>query len=138
MGATDMRTRTSHPKREGRSGFTIMELLVAIVILSIGLLGLAATSGVVMRLIGGGTHQTVAANVALARFEQLRALSCGRITSGSAINRNVRESWSVTPIGPAVSPRAMDVRLTITYQTSMRRGGSSSRTQAYRSQITCI
>ena len=73
-----------------------MELIVAIVILSIGLLGLAATSGIVMRLIGGGGHQTVAANVALTRFEQLRALSCGRMTSGSAVNRNVQPA-SVTP-----------------------------------------
>jgi prepilin-type N-terminal cleavage/methylation domain-containing protein len=126
-------------RRKPRSGFTVMELIVAIVILSIGLLGLAATSGTVMRLIGGGTHQTVAANVALARFEQLRALSCGRVTSGSAVNRNVQEAWSVTPIGPVASPRAMDIRLTITYQTSMRRtGGSPSRTQTYRSQVTCI
>jgi prepilin-type N-terminal cleavage/methylation domain-containing protein len=126
-------------RRARRAGFTIMELIVAIVILSIGLLGLAATSGIVMRLIGGGSHQTVAANVALARFEQLRSLSCGRMTGGSAINRNVREAWSVTPVGPVATPRAMDVRLTITYETSMRqRGGSPSRTQSYRSQITCI
>ena len=102
-----------------------MELIVAIVILSIGLLGLAATSGIVMRLIGGGT-------------QQLRAVSCGRMASGSAISRNVREAWSVTPVGPVAAPTAMDVRLTITYQTSMRRGGSSSRTQSYRSQIVCV
>ncbi len=114
-----------------------MELIVAIVILSIGLLGLAATSGIVMRLIGGGSHQTVAANVALARFERLRAVSCGRMTSGSAINRNVREVWSVTPVGPVATPRAMDVRLTISYETNMRRGGSSSRTHSYRSQVVC-
>ena len=125
-------------RRARRSGFTVMELIVAIVILSIGLLGLAATSGIVMRLIGGGSHQTVAANVALARFEQLRALSCGRMTGGSAINRNVREVWSVTPVGPVAMPTAMDVRLTITYETSMRRAGASSRTQAYRSQIICV
>jgi Tfp pilus assembly protein PilV len=115
-----------------------MELLVAIVILSIGLLGLAATSGIVMRMIGGGGHQTVAANVALARFEQLRGLTCGRITGGSAISRNVQESWSVTPVGPVAAPRAMDVHLTITYETNMRLGGSSSRTQTYRSQIVCV
>jgi len=138
-----MLTRLSRSRREARrarrSGFTIMELIVAIVILSIGLLGLAATSGTVMRLIGGGTHQTVAANVALARFEQMRALSCGRLASGSAVNRNVQEAWSVTPIGPVASPRAMDIRLTITYQTSMRRKGDSpARKQMYRSQITCI
>jgi prepilin-type N-terminal cleavage/methylation domain-containing protein len=131
-------SRTRRARRARRSGFTIMELIVAIVILSIGLLGLAATSGIVMRLIGGGTHQTVAANVALARFEQLRSLSCGRMASGSAINRSVQEAWSVTPVGPVAAPRAMDVRLTITYQTSMRRAGSSSRTQTYRSQIVCI
>ncbi len=131
-------SRAHRARRARRSGFTVMELIVAIVILSIGLLGLAATSGIVMRLIGGGSHQTVAANVALARFEQLRAVSCGRMTSGSAINRNVREAWSVTPVGPVATPTAMDVRLTITYEPSMRRGGSSSRTQSYRSQIVCI
>ena len=115
-----------------------MELLVAIVILSIGLLGLAATSGIVMRLIGGGSHQTVAANVALARFETLRGVSCGRMTAGSNIKRNVREVWTVTPVGPVATPRAMDVRLTITFNTNMRLGGSSSRTQTYRSQIICV
>jgi prepilin-type N-terminal cleavage/methylation domain-containing protein len=133
-----MLTRISRTVVRPRSGFTVMELLVAIVILSIGLLGLAATSGSVMRMIGGGGHQTVAANVALARFDQLRRLSCGRITGGSAISRNVQESWSVTPVGPVAAPRAMDVRLTITYETNMRLGGSSSRTQTYRSQIVCI
>jgi prepilin-type N-terminal cleavage/methylation domain-containing protein len=134
-----MLTRLSRARhRARRSGFTVMELIVAIVILSIGLLGLAATSGIVMRLIGGGSHQTVAANVALARFEQLRSLSCGRMTSGSAVNRNVQEAWSVTPVGPVAAPTAMDVRLTITYLTNVRRDGSTSRTQSYRSQIVCI
>ena len=133
-----MLTRHSRARRGRRAGFTVMELIVAIVILSIGLLGLAATSGIVMRLIGGGTHQTVAANVALARFERMRGLSCGRIAGGSAISRNVQEVWSVTPVGPVAMPTAMDVRLTITYQTSLRRGGSSSRTQTYRSEIVCI
>lgn len=121
-----------------RSGFTIMELIVAIVILSIGILGLAASSGIVMRMIGGGTHQTVAANVAQARFESLRSMSCGRITSGSATSRNVQEVWSVTPVGPVAAPRAMDVRLSITYQVLLRRGGNTSRTQAFRSEILCV
>lgn len=132
-----MSTRLSRATRHDRSGFTVMELIVAIVILSIGLLGLAATSGSVMRLIGGGGHQTVAANVALARFERMRGLSCGRIANGSALSRNVQEVWTVTPVGPVATPRAMDVRLTVTFKTSMRRAGSASRTQIYRSQIIC-
>ena len=127
-------TRAAH----GRAGFTIMELIVAIVILSIGILGLAASSGIVMRMIGGGTHQTVAANVAQARFESLRSLSCGRITSGSASNRNVQEVWSVTPVGPVAAPRAMDIRLSVTYQVLLRRGSNTTRTQAFRSEILCV
>lgn len=121
-----------------RSGFTLMELIVAIVILSIGILGLAASSGIVMRMIGGGTHQTVAANVAQARFESLRSLSCGRISGGSASSRNVQETWSVTPVGPVAAPRAMDVRLSVTYQVLLRRGASTTRTQAFRSEILCV
>lgn len=134
-----MTTRARRRRRPAnRSGFTIMELIVAITILTIGLMGMAATSGLVMRMIGGGTHQTVAANVALARFERLRGLSCGRITGGSATTRNVQESWTVTPIGAPAAPRAMDVTLTLTYRTNMRSGNrSSTRTQTYRSQILC-
>jgi hypothetical protein len=30
------------------------------------------------------------------------------------------------------------VRLTITFNTNMRRGGSGSRTQLYRSQLICV
>ena len=121
-----------------RSGFTLMELMVALVILSVGILGLAASSGIVMRMIGGGTHQTVAANVAQARFESLRSLSCGRITGGSASSRNVQEVWSVTPVGPVAAPRAMDVQLSVTYQVLLRRGSSNTRTQAFRSEILCV
>jgi prepilin-type N-terminal cleavage/methylation domain-containing protein len=132
-----MLTQTSRAPHRRRSGFTVMELIVAIVILSVGLLGLAATSGVVMRLIGGGSQQTIAANVALARFERMRGVSCGRVVAGSAMSRNVQETWTVTPVGPVAAPRSMDVLLTIRYHTSMRLGGSSSRTQTYRSQIIC-
>jgi prepilin-type N-terminal cleavage/methylation domain-containing protein len=132
------KTRAISQAAPRRSGFTIMELIVAIVILSIGILGLAASSGIVMRMIGGGTHQTIAATVAQTRFESLRSLSCGRITSGSSSSRNVQESWSVTPVGPVAAPRAMDVRLSVTYQVLVRSGSSTTRTQNFRSEILCV
>jgi hypothetical protein len=91
-----------------------------------------------MRMIGGGTHQTIAATVAQTRFESLRSLSCGRITSGSSSSRNVQESWSVTPVGPVAAPRAMDVRLSVTYQVLVRSGSSTTRTQNFRSEILCV
>ena len=44
-----MSTQRQRHSTPARDGFTIVEIMVAIVILSIGILGLAATAGVVVR-----------------------------------------------------------------------------------------
>src|SRR5581483_2368719 len=72
-------------RRRARRAFTIVELVVAIVILSVGVLGLVSTATVVSRLIGGAAQLTVAANVAASRFERLRSMQCASIHSDSAI-----------------------------------------------------
>lgn len=59
-----------------RGGFSLIELVVAIVILTVGVLGLASTAAVVMRQINGGAQQARAANVAQERFEALRSMEC--------------------------------------------------------------
>jgi len=84
-----------------RDGFTIVEVMVAIVILSIGILGLAATAGVVVRQMTGAVHQSVAANIAYSRMERIRSGNCVAMkdSSGPAAGvatRNVREYWKVT------------------------------------------
>lgn len=84
-----------------RDGFTIVEVMVAIVILSVGILGLAATAGVVVRQMTGAVHQSVAATVAYSRMERIRSGSCLAMkdSSGPAsglVTRNVREFWTVT------------------------------------------
>ena len=49
-----MNIMSNVPRRDAsRDGFTIVEVVVAIVILSIGILGLAATAGVVVRQMTG-------------------------------------------------------------------------------------
>lgn len=84
-----------------RAGFTIVEVMVAIVILSIGILGLAATAGVVVRQMTGAVHQSVAANIAYSRMERIRSGNCVAMKDSSGpttglVTRNVTEFWRVT------------------------------------------
>ncbi len=53
-------------------GFTLAEVLVAVMILSIGILAIAASSGSVYRMLGHGRLSTEVAHVASTRMEILR------------------------------------------------------------------
>ncbi len=111
-----------------RGGFTLVELIVAIMILVVGVLGLASTAAVVSRMIGSGGYQTVAANVAQTRFEKLRSARCGALASGTATTRKVTEAWRVQQ----VSARLYFAVDSISF-TDMR----STRHQGYRSFVQC-
>ena len=104
MRIDTMRTADAMPAGD-RRGFTLVELIVAIVILSVGVLGLASTAAVVTRQIGGGAQQSRAAAVAQARFESLRGMSCvdygGLPFSGTDDAEGFRESWSVVEFAGA-------------------------------------
>src|SRR6185436_7692637 len=82
-------------RRSGRAGFTIVELLVAVVILAIGVLGLAGTSAVVLQQMTGGNTQMLGAQMAASRFERMAGRKCtGFATSGVRYSRGVTETWS--------------------------------------------
>ena len=101
--------------RRTRLGFSLIELLVSISMLSVGALALASLSAVVMRNITGAAQQTIAATIAQSRFEQLRGLPCTKLESGSADTRGMDESWKVIP-----ETRSVTVVLTITYDDGRR------------------
>jgi prepilin-type N-terminal cleavage/methylation domain-containing protein len=126
--------RTHHAFAEG---FTLLEVLVALVILSAGILGLAGNAALVSRLVGDGSRLTVAASLATARFEQLRAVPCARVVGGTAVTRGVEERWSAAPISPAVEPHALEVQLSVTYHVRGARGGDPSRTQWFSGAVPC-
>ncbi len=127
-----MTRATSTPDRctdTARGGFTLIEVMVAVMILTVGLLALASTSAVVIRQMGSAGRMGVAATVAQRRTELLRLAPCTATSSGSATTRNVAESWTVTP-----QTRSARIDVTVTYAT--RSGGT--RSQSYRSTIPCI
>jgi prepilin-type N-terminal cleavage/methylation domain-containing protein len=99
------RPRGHHPgaSRAGRRGFTIVEVVVALVILSVGVLALAGSSAVVMRQMTTGARTGQAASLAQSRFEQFASrASCNAIvavggsTGGTATSRGIEEGWRVT------------------------------------------
>lgn len=90
---------------------SLVELIIAIIILTVGILGLAGVSTVVLRQMRGGSNQTIAASIAQTRFEQFEGRPCSEITAGSATTRGMSETWVVAPIGI----RAMSVRDTVRF-----------------------
>jgi len=86
-------------------GFTLVELLVAVVILAVGVLALVGSSASVTRMIGSGKHTTNATLVAERRLEALRyqALGssplCSALASGTATGTGYSEQWTVSGAG---------------------------------------
>jgi len=117
-------------QRRNRTGFTVVEVLVAIVIMAIGVLGLAGTASSVSRLIGGGAQQTIAANIAMSRFEQLRSTTCASMAAGTATKRGMREHWTVTASGTSLYT-ATD---TVTYTAA---GGRHPSPLVFTSYVKC-
>lgn len=93
------RQRTHRPRR----GFTIIEVLVAIILLAVGLVSLAALGPATMKLAAGGSLQTAATAVAEARFDSLASLTCTTLASGGGVTqgtgtagRRIKEHWVVS------------------------------------------
>jgi prepilin-type N-terminal cleavage/methylation domain-containing protein len=92
-----------------RSGFTLVEMLIAIVMLGIGLLAVAAGSGTVTRTLHGSKIATQASQLAGWRMGQLRAYArstlppCTHgkfIPSASAqVMSNVSQRWTILQVG---------------------------------------
>ena len=88
-------------RRRKRSGITIVELLVAITVLTVGVTGLLTSAASVEKQMGGGVRQTVASTIAQSRIDSLTSLSCATlanasVATGTATKRGVTETWSVT------------------------------------------
>ena len=112
----------------GRSGFTLVELMVALMVFVVGVLAVTGSSAVVMTMIGGSQRRTVAAVVAESRFERLRAASCTTHANGTATTRGVRETWTVVPLINADD---------VTVQVVSASSGGRVTTQTYRTYIPC-
>src|SRR6266496_3015674 len=83
-------------------GFTLVEAMVAIVVMAVGVLGLAGSAAVMTRQMSSGSRMAKATVVARSRVEQLSAQDCTKLASGSASSSGVNEQWLVIPVTRAV------------------------------------
>ena len=89
-------TRTRSERPNARRGFTLIEMIIAIIVMSIGIMGLAGTATYVATRMGGGAAQTVAAAMASRVSDSLSARRCSALVDGSQTRRGVTMSWVVT------------------------------------------
>lgn len=78
-----------------RRGFTLVEVVVALVVFGVGMLGLAPAMLVLVRQARAAQTQSIATDVAAARLERLVFASCEAPTAGSEQIRGVTSSWRI-------------------------------------------
>lgn len=116
----------------GERGFTIIEVIIAVIVLSVGLLGLVSTAALTTRMISQGQRYSEVAALANQRFEILRGendATCSRIVNGSNTEGQVQLSWTVASIQ---SGRARQVTVGVTSST-----GTGRRTDRFQTIIFC-
>ena len=113
-------------------GFTVLEVLVAILVLGVGVMALAGTAGMATRQIGRGKMVTIASQTATTRLDGLRRIAAIRNASGQpCLNGNfvggtdtnatygIREIWTV-------SAAATGLPRTVTDSVRYPRAGGTS------------
>jgi prepilin-type N-terminal cleavage/methylation domain-containing protein len=119
------RTRRSARRRaedgRDRRGLTLIEMIIAIIVMSIGIMGLASTASYVATQMGGGNAQTIAASYATKISDSLSARRCSALVDGSQTKRGVSVAWTV-----ADSSRTKWVTETVQYKP--KRGATKSLT----------
>ena len=120
--------RTACRGRPARAGFTLVELMVSMMILAVGVLGLAATAASVTRNMGGGRRSTIAANIAASRIEKLRSMRCNTLAGGADTARGIVSNRTVTQV-----PRGVQVTETVSWLTAQGR----TRVRVYNTSIPC-
>lgn len=116
----------------GRDGVTMIELMVALAIVSVGVFGLAGGATLVTRLMGGGTQQTRAALVANAHIENFRSMTCSSVSNGADTVRSIISSWTTAAVPTSGTRRATSITLTVQYPTT-----KGMRSQSYYTLLPC-
>jgi type IV pilus modification protein PilV len=122
------------------SGFSIIEVLVAIIILSVGLLALAQSSGTVSRMVGRGNQDTQAAMAAQARLEGLRQLANStnpKCTSSSLVSGSAAGTLPITSSSWTVATNPDGTR-SVDVSVSYRIGRSTPRTVVVQAILGCL
>jgi len=109
-----------------RHGLTLIEVIVAMLLFSVGALGMAAASGAISKQMTLSLLRSRAAMTARTRDEQAHSQPCSSISGGSETKQGIESQWSVSHGASA----SFD-------QTVTRRGINAVETDHFLSAIPC-
>ena len=109
-------------------GFTIIEIIIAIIVLTVGVLAMVTTAALVTRMIARGQRSSDASAFMARRVERLRAIASGQLAGACVApapgadtlyrgsNWVAFNTWTVTPVvGQAQNFR---IKVVSTYKTT--------------------
>ena len=104
------------PRRAGAPGFTMMELLVAVGVISLVLLGIVGVFLVSYTNVDHGGRVSRATTYAHQKMEELRNTSFGLLASGNDVPETAfTRTWSVPPPTGAAPARIATVQVDVSF-----------------------
>jgi prepilin-type N-terminal cleavage/methylation domain-containing protein len=89
-----MKTNRVIVEQRSRRGFTVVEVIIAMMIMTVAVLALASTSGVVSKMLMRGHSAEMAAGFAARRMDQLRLTACNSQAAGADTLFRGGSSWA--------------------------------------------
>jgi Tfp pilus assembly protein PilV len=110
-------------------GIALVEVLIAVVVLSVGVLAAASGATLIARLTAQGRWAAGAAAIAAGRLETLRSQDCTGLAGGKALNDRYQVTWTVTTTR---NGRGRDVLVTLAWLA-----GRGVRTETFAGTMPC-
>jgi prepilin-type N-terminal cleavage/methylation domain-containing protein len=106
-------------------GFTLIEVMLSVVLLTVGVMALVSSSAMTARMIGRGRSSTMIGQRSATRFDYLRQLAAStsppctspNFVGGDSTRYGVREIWTITQ---PTSPNTRLVKLILRYKAAGR------------------
>jgi Tfp pilus assembly protein PilV len=99
--------------KPGTTGYTLIEIIIALLLFTVGGLALVSTSALIARATNADGIREQAGRIAASRLEIL-GVECQRAVSGSETSRQIHSEWAVTRLDSA----RIRVVETVTYPTT--------------------
>jgi type II secretion system protein I len=120
----------------GRRGFTVIEVLVAMMVMTIAVLALASSSGLVAKLMTRGHNAEMAASFAARRLDDLRLSGCTSRTNGADTLFRGGSNWAAVNnwVWTDATGSTYRVKVTTTYRST----GGATGTNISETSILCV